>query len=474
MSGLFAELQRTTQALNAQSQGVYTAGRNMANVNNPAYARQRVVLGDKGVAQTPLGAQSLGIEAIALQNIRDALLDAQVLRETSSMTAIEQQADAFYKAQLALGQQINSQDGASFIEGATNSTAQGIGEALENFFNAFSSLASSPRSAAERQVLYQRAATLINGLNTADGRMAALQNDISAQTTTDVTKVNQLLGMIKNLNEQIGRFEVGNPGSALDLRDQRQARLEELSQYIGIEVENVADSAGQIRILARDPADNPVVLLDSSREFSDVTFDGTNISGGRPSTVLALTGGRIHGGLAARDGTIADLRTHLDQLAAQLVTAVNSTYNPGGTLTNFFDPAGTTAATIAFDASLTQENVRTSSTGDPGANDIALAVAELATTSFSTGAGAQFNGTFGSFYRGIVATIGNETSNAQSLLADQTTLRRAILDRRDSVSGVSLDEEISDLTKYQRAFEASARMMRAIDEMLDVIVNKLG
>jgi flagellar hook-associated protein 1 len=473
MSGIFAELQRTTQALSAQTQGIYTAGRNLANVNNPAYARQRVLLGDRGMVQTSLGAQSLGMEVLALRSIRDGLLDAQVLRETSSLTSVEEQADAYYKAQLALGQQVNSQD-ASFIEGTTNTTAQGIGEALENFFNAFSGLASSPRSTAERQALYQRAAALVNGLNTADQRLAALQTDISDQVTVDVANANEVLEAIRNLNEQIGRFEIGNPGSALDLRDQRQARLEELSQYFSFEVENVPDSAGQIRLIARDAADNPIVLLDSAKDFSPLTFDGTNVSGGRPTTALALTGGRMHGALTARDGTIATMRTNLDRLSAQLVSAVNGAYNPGGTSTNFFAPAGTTAATIALDASLTAENIRTTASADPGANEIALAVAALSTTTFSTGAGAQFNGTFGGYYRGIVSLIGNATSNAQSLFEDQTTLQRAITERRDGVSGVSIDEEIADLTKYQRAFEANARMMRVIDEMLDTIINRLG
>ncbi len=474
MSGLFAELQRTTQALAAQSQGVFTAGRNMANVNNPAYARQRVILGDSGVAQTANGVESLGIEALGVTNIRDTLLDAQVMRETASKSSLEAQSDSLFKAQLALGQQINSKDGSSFIEGATSTTAQGIGEALDNFFNAFSSLASSPRSAAERQVLFQQAQTLVNSLHTVDSRLGAVQTDVTDQVNADVTKVNQLLSTIQSLNQQIGRFEVGNPGSALDLRDQRQARLEELSQYINVEAENVADSAGQIRIVARDAADNPVVLLDSGKDFSKVTFDGTNISGGRPSTVLQLTGGAIHGGLTVRDDTIADLRTSLDKLSAQLVASVNGAYNPGGSLTNFFDPAGTTAATIALDPSIDQDTIRTSTSADPGANDIAIAVADIATTTFATSGGAQFNGTMGSYYRGIVANVGNATGNAQSLLDDQTTLLTAITDRRDSVSGVSLDEEISDLTKYQRAYEASARMMRAIDEMLDTVINKLG
>ena len=473
MSGLFGELNRTSQALAAQSQGVFTAGRNMANVNNPAYARQRIMLGDRGVVQTSLGSQSLGIEATGLEHIRDTLLDGQVLRETSSMSSLESQADSYFKAQLALGQRIDSQGGASFIDGAA-SAGQGIGEALDNFFNAFSSLASSPRSTAERQVLYQRAATLMNGLKSADSRLGALQTDITGQVNNDLATANEVLATISNLNQQINRFEVGNPGSALDLRDQRQARLEELSKIMNVDVENVPNSAGQIRILSRDNADNPVVLLDSAKPFSPLTFDGTNVVGGRPATPLQLVSGRIFGGLTARDGTVADLRTNLDRLAAQLVSAVNGAYNPGGASTNFFDAAGTTAATMAFDSTLTQDNIRTTTSADPGANDIALAVAGLSTTTFATGAGAQFNGTFGSYYRGTVATIANATSNAESLLEDQTTMQRAILERRDSISGVSLDEEMADLTKYQRAFQASARMMRAIDEMLDTVVNRLG
>jgi flagellar hook-associated protein 1 FlgK len=267
---------------------------------------------------------------------------------------------------------------------------------------------------------------------------------------------------------------VASPGSALDLRDQRQARLEELSQYLAIDVENVPDSAGQIRVLARDAADNPVVLLDSGKDFPPVTFDGTEVSAGNPATVLALAGGTIHGNLTARDGTIVDVRTGLDRLAAQLVSSVNAAYNPGAASTDFFAAAGTTAATLALDSTVSIDSIRATATTEAGANEIALAVADLATTSFSTGTGALFNGTFGAHYRSVVATIGNAAHHTQNLLEDQTTLQHAIMQRRDSVSGVSIDEEIADLTRFQRAFEASARMMRALDEMLDVVVNQLG
>jgi flagellar hook-associated protein 1 FlgK len=474
MSGLFGELSRTAQALAAQTQGVYTAGRNMANVNNPAYARQRVVLGDKGTAQTPLGPQSLGVEALGLQNVRDRLLDTQVLRETALLKGLEAEVDAYFKAEIALGQNIDRSNDASFVEGADSTGAShGVGEALESFFNAFSALAASPRSDAERQSLYHQAETLVNRFNRADSRLADIQADLDAQVQNDVDRVNSILETIQNLSRQIGRFEVGKPGSALDLRDQRQARLEELSGYIDIDVQDIPGSAGQIRVLGRDSGSNPVVLLNGADTFKPVAFDGTNVTGGNASTALLLRGGRINGLLTARDGAIADTRAGLDRLASQLVTSVNAIYNPAGAGNDFFLAGGLTASTIALDPAINSGTIAATATGEAGANEIATAIANLAVAPFSTGAGDEFDGTFASFYRSIVSDLGNAASTANARFEDQSTLQRLVLDRRDSVSGVSIDEEMTDLIKFQRAFDANARILRAIDEMLQIVVREL-
>jgi flagellar hook-associated protein 1 FlgK len=474
MSGLFGELNRTAQALAAQSQGIFTAGRNMANVNNPAYARQRVVLGDKGTAQTPLGPRSLGVEALYLQNVRDKLLDTQVLRETAFMKSLEAEVDAYFKAEIAIGQQIDTSGESTFIEGAAaTGSSHGVGEAMDSFFNAFSALAASPRSAAEKQSLFQQAQTLVSRFNRADGRLSEIQTDLDAQVQADVDRVNSILETIQSLNQQIGRFEVGKPGTALDLRDQRQSKLEELSGYLDVEVQDISDSAGQIRILSRNGAGDPVTLLDGARDFNPLAFDGASVTGGEVSVALDVRGGSIAGSLVARDGAIAQMRTGLDQLARQLAVSVNAAYNPGGASTDFFDAAGLTAATIRLDGALASDNVRASATGDPGANEIALAVSGLSTRVFATASGDGFNGTFGSFYRSLVSDLGNAASSANSRFEDQATLQRLVLDRRDAVSGVSLDEEMTDLMKFQRAFDANARVLRAIDDMLEIVVREL-
>ncbi|RME69105.1 MAG: flagellar hook-associated protein FlgK [Verrucomicrobia bacterium] len=474
-SGLFGELSRTSQALNAHSQGIFTAGRNMANVNNPAYARQRVILGDRGMVQTTLGPQSLGVAALGLENVRDAILDKQVLRETALMKALEAEADAYYKAQLSLGQQIDRQNDASFVDGANNtSSGGGIGAAITDFINAFSSVAANPRSDAEKQILFQKAQTLVSQFRTVDSRLDTLQSELTENVTTEVDEVNSILEVIKDLNRQIGMFEVGNAGSALDLRDKRQAKLEELSKLMDFEVEAVPDSIGQIRIVSRDAADNPVVLLDSARDFNPVSFDGTNILGGGPPAVaLSLTSGTMRGRLSARDGAIADLRSSIDRLAGQIVSAVNTTYNPGGVSTDFFLATGTTAATMALDPSLSAKTIRATNTANPGANEVALAIADLGARQFDTGSGDAIDGSFGGFYVSVVSDIANAVNTTQQRHEDQSTIQRLMVERRDAVSGVSLDEEMADLVKFQRAFDASARVMRVIDEMLETIVNGL-
>jgi len=475
MSGLFGELHRTSQALAAQSQGVFVSGKNMANVNNPAYARQRVVLGDRGVVQTKLGPQSLGVEALGLQQVRDKLLDSQILRETALMTALETQADTLFKAEAALGQNINRSDDSTHIEGADSSgSSRGIGQALDSLFNAFNGLAANPRSASQRQSLYQQARTLVDRFNIVDGRLNAIQSDLDVQMAADSDTVNAILVTISDLNRQIGQYEVGAVGSALDLRDQRQAKLEELSKFLDFTVQPVGTSGSQIQILSQDPLGAGVILLSGANDPTGVSFNGTGFDGGNPPVTLRLLGGRLQGALTARSGTIATVRGSLDALAAQLVGAFNNAYNPGGTATNFFAPAGTTAATIALDPSLNAGNIRATAGIDPGANDIALVVYALSSTTFSTGSGDAIDGTFGTFYRSVVSDLANATASAESRYDDQSTLQRLMVERRDSVSGVSIDEEMASLIKYQRAFDASARVMRMIDDMLETVVTRLG
>jgi flagellar hook-associated protein 1 FlgK len=471
MSGLFASLASSTNALSAQSRAVETAGKNLANVNNATYARQRVIFGDLGTVVTAEGPQSMGLQALGVEQVRDRLLDQQVLREVSLMSAYEAEQQAYQRAQAGLGQSVT---GTSASSTSSSTSDNGISAALDDYFNSFQSLAANPTDAGQRQTLVQRASILVDRFRLADQRLEQVQSDLAAQVTNDVSDVNRILQTIADLNAQIGRFEVNNPGSAVDLRDQRQAALEQLAAKLPVEIRN--GTASEIQVVAKDGGGADVILVDQHTVNGTIAFDGTQITGGTPATVLALSGGSMQGALTARDGAVQTIRDNLDKLAAQLVASVNAAYNPGGTTGDFFDATGTTAGTIALAAGLTPSSLKASDGGAAGDNTVALAIAALATKKFSTTGlpPDQIDGTFGGHLAKSVSDLGQALAGANARVDNQTNIERIVRTQRDGVSGVSLDEEMAALLKYQRAFQASSRVFGVIDDLLDVVVNRLG
>lgn len=466
MSGLYSSLNTTVKALNAQSRGIDLSGRNLANVNNPAYARQRVILGDRGTIVTPDGAQSLGIEALGVQQLRDTLLDRQVTREISLKAAYAAEQQGYSRAQASLGQSVGA---AGAVDGATNS---GLDAALNDFFNAFQGLASRPTDVGERQTLLQKAGILTDRLRLTDSRLSQVQSDLDAQIANDVGDANRLLQTIADLNASIARVEIGHPGSAVDLRDQRQARIEELAAKLPVSI-NVTGT-GLLQVSMKDAANTDVLLVDGANVTGPVAFTGTGLTGGATATALVANSGSIAGALTARDGAVQTLRDNLDLLAGQLVAAVNAAYNPTSVAgADFFTAAGTTAGTIAIEAGVTATTLR-AGTGSAGDNSLALAVAAVASRNFSTAGGDALDGTLGQFYSATVSDLGQALAGATARVDDQDRIEQLVRAQRDSVSGVSLDEEMAELVKYQRAFQASSRVFNVIDDLLDTVVNRLG
>jgi len=473
MSGLFGSLSSGVKALTAQSRAVETAGRNLANVNNPNYARQRIVFGDRGTVLTPLGAQSLGLEAKQIEQLRDLLLDRQTVREISLTSSLQAEQDAYEKAQAGLGQSINRTQDANST--SASSGGQGIAESLGDFFNAFQSFAARPTDSGERQTLIQKASILTDRFQVTDERLSQVQTDLTSQITEDVAQVNRLLTTIAELNGQIGRLEINIPGSAVDLRDQRQAKLEELATKMAFETRPASGSPGQIDLLARDSLGNEILLVNLASVTGPVTFAGSVLSAGSPATAVALSGGSIKGSRDARDSVIQGVRDQIDALASQLVTAVNDAYNPTNSFTgDFFLATGLTAGAIRVTSGLNATNLKASDGGAPGDNTIASAVATLASRKFSVSGGDDINGTFIQHFTRAVTDLGQTLSGTMSRLQDQESIEKIVRGQRDAVSGVSLDEEMADLLKYQRSFQASSRVIQVIDEMLDTVVNRMG
>ena len=233
-------------------------------------------------------------------------------------------------------------------------------------------------------------------------------------------------------------------------------------------------ATGQAQLFSKDSAGADVLLVDGFNVRGLITFTGTQITGGLPATVLALGAGSIQGSLTARDGAVQEIRDNLDQLSAQLVTSVNAAYNPPGTTGNFFDPAGTKSETLALASGINRTTLKASDGGAAGDNTVALAIAQLATRKFSTAGGDAIDGTFGGFFATAVSSLGQAVAGATARVTDQSNIELLVRTQRDGVSGVSLDEETAALLKYQRAFQASARVFSTIDNLLDTVVNRLG
>ena len=289
-----------------------------------------------------------------------------------------------------------------------------------------------------------------------------------------------LLMVRERADAEVARAEASNAGQALDLRDQRQARLAALSEFIQIDVSNIKGSGGQVSVSV-STINGSFKLVEQGRSMQ-ISFDDS-IPGAPKFSIkssgeqILIKGGSMHGALKARDEGIQDYIGSLDRLASELVVQVNGLYNTGTAPgnTNFFtdtgDAAQKTAAGISLDATLSTTTLRTTNDGaqEQGDNTLVLAIAELDNAEF-TGLGER---SFSSYYRATVSDLAQNVATVESRLEDEGIVFNLLKEQQDSVSGVSIDEEMTDMMKFQRAFEATARHIKAIDEMLDVIINRL-
>ncbi len=470
MLGLFGTLGMGTRSLQAQQQGIETAGHNLANVNNPAYARQRVLIRTNNALPTPLGPVGTGAQVTQVQQIRDALLDQRIITESSVSGYWLSQQKALQYAQSELGQSIDRQ--ASGAEGAAAAGVQsGLAEGLQDLFDAFQSVATNPTSVADRQVLLQKAQTLANRFQVTDQRLGDLHTLLNQQLQDTVGTANDLMSSIASLNDDILNAEVGSGGAANDLRDLRQEKIEALSQLV--KVDATEDSSGGVNLSINGTAMVTGKNVNDTLQAYDPGTGALLIRTATGGVALPLTSGAMQGTIDARDGALADLRTSLNTEASQLITAVNTLHSSGFSLTGssgapFF--TGSTASTMAVNAALIANPNLVQAAGVSGAvgdNQAALALAQLADTRIAS----LGNQTVQQHYAQAVASLGQSLSTANEQVSDQEAVSAMLSQQRASVSGVSLDEEMTDLVKFQKAFAASAKLITTVDEMLDVIVN---
>lgn len=470
MLGLFGTLDLGSRSLATQRQGVEVAGHNLANVNNPAYARQRLHIQTAPTVSSRVGPQGNGADAVAIVQLRSSLLDRQITSEAGVRGSLEARQSALQYAQADLGQQLDRlANGTAAAQGVGD--AHSLSDGLADLFNSFQNLSTNVSSQAERQVVLQKAADLAAQFNQIDRRLGELTGVLDDSVAADVGSADSLLGGIARLNEQIATTELNKDGAANDLRDLRQQKVEELAKLVKVDVSAGANGAVDISMAG--------TTMVSGIQVTD-TLEAYNAGGGqmlvratRAGTPLALTGGSIEGTIDARDGAVAGLRSNVDSLAALLITEVNAVHAAGFSLTGGTGAAfftGNGSANIAVDSALATNPSLLQAAGVAGAagdNQTALALARLASRAHVSLDGQ----TFSQRYARTVAGLGQSLASVNTQLGDQQVVEAMLTGQRDSVSGVSLDEEMTDLTKYQQAFVASAKLIRTVEEMLDTVVN---
>jgi flagellar hook-associated protein 1 len=269
----------------------------------------------------------------------------------------------------------------------------------------------------------------------------------------------------------IAQTEVATGSTANDLRDLRQQKIENLAQLANLQTSTASDGSLTVTIGG--------VAMVSGGKLTDTlqAYDPGNgqlqIRAATLGTALTLTGGSIAGAIDTRDGAVANLRSGLDALASQVITQVNSAYSTGydlngNTGASFF--SGSDAATMSVNPNLSNDPSLVQAAGVSGAagdGSIALSVARLAKQANAT----LNNQTFGNAYGQMVTNLGNALSGVNDQVANHGVVTSMLAKQRDSVSGVSMEEEMTNLMTFQKAYQASAQIISTVNAMLDVLVN---
>lgn len=500
MSGIFSSIAAASYALQTHSRSVEQAGKNIANINNPDYARQRVLTGTVGTIETTLGPEAGPLVAVGIQQLRDSFLDRQILNEISFKATLEAQDFRLRQALANLGENLDRINDAQFV-GDVSVDGGGLRGSVDTFFNAFESFSARPNDPTTKQILLQAAQNMTDSFNRIDARFDRLQDNLSQQITDELAGFNTRLQELNELNREIARFEVSGI-SANDLRDLRQAKLEEVSKFVLVESYDIPGGFGEIGLRVRDVNGGVQDLLRVGLEPAELIYDQSSgqFSLSTSATPLDLQAGMLPGLVSVQNDYVAQIRRDINALANSIATGVNEIYyqgfddsDPANVIAerSFFAqptpppsvsgvPGTVTAGSLRLyrgpsDPAVTDfiplnvETLTATRTGFAGANEMALEIAALA----SSGR-ADLNGvSFSDFASRTVIGLGQEILDINNRLDVQRNVEGILRERRAEVSGVSMDEEVSQMIQFQRAFQASSRVFNVLSEMLEQIVNGL-
>lgn len=507
MRSTFGGLEVARRALFAMQTTQQTTAHNIANANTKGYTRQVVNL----VASRPIEAPGLmrsnipgqlgqGVQFDSINRIREKFLDDQYYHENMSLGEWSIRSDTLDKLEAIMNEPSDS----------------GIRQTLEAFWNSWQELSKEPDNMTHRILVKERALALTDAFNHTARKLNDLSSDLTESIQVKTIQSNSILQQITALNNEIFRIE-GLGNNANDLRDQRDLLIDELSLMINVTVtEN--DDGYYIRM-------GNTELVTGRTQSTELTAELFESSLG-----TELTSGEIYGLIVSRDQYVTNYINNLNEIAAGMVQGeVEVTLDEGmmlppgvtvedingvshsGTLTapitivvnginglhqlgytlngtagdDFFTmTAGSEALSFAVnpdivnDVSLIAASGKTYTDGGGdvhtvrGNNQLALIMAGLRNkqVAFNSGESASID----EYLRSMIGKLGVESQEAKRQTSNQLILVDQVELNRQAVSGVSLDEEMTNMIMYQHSYNAAARMMTTYDQMLDRIINQMG
>jgi len=465
----FMGLNTALRGVLAHQNALDVTGHNISNVNTNGYTRQRAELSTTApwsspslMSQTTPGQMGTGVEVLRIERLRDRYIDQNVRqqfgRQSMSQTMVDQ-----------LDQ----------VESAFNEPGDlGISKLMSKFFDSITAVGNNPADPGTRATFAQNVDALANGLRQTAADLTTIAAQSNTRLNDTVTTVNGISQQIASLNTEIS-LALQHNQQPNDLLDQRDRLMDDLSKVVNYTWTEAA--TGEVTITMGTTT--PIALVDPlvAGGFTAIVRADLDTAYGNGD----LTSGSAFADEELNNTTIPAYMTALDNIAGELVLSVNAAHstgsfdlngNAGG---NVFDPLMTTAASIRLDPAnniLTNPRLVAAASswgggGEPSNGSIFLnAMAALRTAPNASMGGATFQG----YYTGTITGLGAQASGFQNSLSNADVLVDMAVARRDQVSGVSMDEEMSNMLRFQNSYNASARVLTTMDDAIDTIINRMG
>jgi len=457
MPGINTILNTSKEALLAHLAAINVTGSNIANVSTPGYSRLRPVFGSVSVLNPTADQLQLGVKITDIERLYDKFLEVQIVQQEQDVTYSNTTNDVLKRVE------------AIFNE----SRGGGISELLGKFWNAWHDLSANPGGQAEREVLGSISQSLGAMFRERANELFEVQKDVNTAISDAVRELNSYLEEMANYNNRIIQVEISGD-TATDLRDKRSELLKKMSGLINLSYFEGTDGAlniflsnGKALVEGNSSWKLDVVENPAEPHYYNIVFKDN------PSEILNshFTKGKLGGLVELRDTTLDDYIDNLDSLAAGIILQVNAQHqlgydvngNMGG---NFFVPA-TQARDMQVSADIIADSgkIAAAATVNGDADNARLISSIKDKCVMESG-----TKTLGSYYHSFIGQIGYDADEAGRGSDRQSSIMSQLNNQKEGISGVSLDEEMLNLIKYQLGYNAAARISNIASEMIDTLL----